>query len=64
MPTSIAVWRDFSVQPLLEITDPEFAHWYGLGVFWALYGDEQGLGSPSRPASPSASQPMSHRPLM
>jgi hypothetical protein len=44
MPTSIAVWRDFSVQPLLEITDPEFAHWYGLGVWWAMYGEQQGNG--------------------
>ena len=44
MPTCVTVRRDFVVQPLLEIEDPEFAHWYSLGVWWALYGDEQGHG--------------------
>ena len=44
MPATIAVRRGFCVEPLLELTDSEFAHWYSLGVFWALYGDEQGLG--------------------
>jgi len=33
---AITVTRNFSVCPLLEIEDPEFAHWYGFGVFWAL----------------------------
>ncbi len=42
MPTLIPVTRSFSVQPLLEINDPVFAHWYELGVFWAMYGDFQG----------------------
>jgi hypothetical protein len=32
------------VCPLLAIEDPEFAHWYGLGVWWAMYGDQQGTG--------------------
>lgn len=44
MPTLIPVSRSFSVQPLVEINDPEFAHWYELGVFWAMYGDYQGNG--------------------
>ncbi len=44
MPTLIAVTRTFNVPGLLDINDPEFAHWYGLGVFWAMYGDEQGNG--------------------
>lgn len=44
MPTTITVRRNFSVQSLLDIEDPEFAHWYGLGVFWAMYGDQQGNG--------------------
>lgn len=42
--TAISVTRNFSVCPLLDIEDPVFAHWYGLGVFWAMYGDEQGTG--------------------
>ncbi len=29
---------------LLDIEDQEFAHWYSLGVFWAMYGDQQGNG--------------------
>ena len=41
---AISVTRNFSVCPLLAIEDPEFAHWYGLGTFWAMYGDEQGSG--------------------
>ncbi len=41
---AITVTRNFSVCPLLAIEDPEFAHWYGLGVWWAMYGDEQGHG--------------------
>ncbi len=44
MPTLIPVTRSFSVQPLVDINDPDFAHWYELGVFWAMYGDEQGRG--------------------
>jgi hypothetical protein len=42
--TAISVARRFSVEPLLEITDPEFGRQYGMGVWWALYGDEQGKG--------------------
>lgn len=30
-----------AVTPLLDIRDPQFAHWYELGMFWSLYGDEQ-----------------------
>lgn len=41
---AIAVTRNFSVCPLLDIEDPEFAHWYSLGVFWAMHGDQQGKG--------------------
>lgn len=44
MPTTVSVARRFSVEPLLEITDPEFAHQYSLGLWWALYGDYQGNG--------------------
>jgi hypothetical protein len=44
MPTTVAVRRNFSVVALLDIEDPEFAHYYGLGVYWAMYGDEQGNG--------------------
>ena len=44
MPTAIAIRRGFSVQSLMNIDDPEFAHWYGLGVWWAMYGDDQGNG--------------------
>ncbi len=44
MPTCITVRRNFVVPSLLEITDPDFAHQYSLGLWWALYGDEQGKG--------------------
>ena len=44
MPTCITVRRNFVVPSLLEITDPEFGRQYGMGVWWALYGDEQGKG--------------------
>ena len=44
MPTIISVTRRLSVEPLLDINDPEFARWYSHGVFWAMYGDYQGLG--------------------
>ena len=44
MPDVIAVTRRLSVVPLVEITDPEFGRQYELGVWWALYGDEQGKG--------------------
>ena len=40
----IQITRTVSVCPLLAITDPEFARWYSNGVFWAMYGDEQGNG--------------------
>ena len=42
--TVISVTRRFSVEPLLVIENSEFAHWYGLGVFWSMYGDQQGNG--------------------
>ncbi len=44
MPTRLTVTHTLSVIPLLEITDPDFAKAYELGVWWALYGDEQGKG--------------------
>jgi len=42
--TRIAVTRTFSVESLLVIENSEFGHWYSLGVYWALYGDQQGNG--------------------
>src|SRR5438046_228801 len=44
MPTLVTIRRNFVVQSLLEIEDEEFAHWYGLGVYWAMWGDCQGHG--------------------
>lgn len=44
MPTLVTVRRNFVVTSLLEIENPEFAHWYELGVFWSLYGEQQGIG--------------------
>ncbi len=44
MPTVISVTRSFSVPTLFDIEDAEFAHQYGLGVWWAMYGDDQGNG--------------------
>ncbi len=44
MPDVIMVTKNLSVASLVEITDPEFAREYTLGVWWALYGDEQGKG--------------------
>lgn len=44
MPTLIPVTRSFSVQALLDIEDADFAHQYGLGMWWAMYGDYQGNG--------------------
>ena len=41
---SICVTRSFAVEPLLDIHNAEFAHWYELGVWWAMYGEEQGKG--------------------
>ncbi|MBA2284290.1 MAG: hypothetical protein H0W02_02285 [Ktedonobacteraceae bacterium] len=41
---SIHVTRSFAVEPLLDIHNDEFAHWYELGVWWAMYGEEQGKG--------------------
>ncbi len=40
----ISVTRSFSVPVLLDIENPEFARLYELGVFWAMYGEEQGDG--------------------
>jgi hypothetical protein len=44
MPTTITVNKKLTVLALLDIEDAEFAHKYGLGVWWAMYGDEQGNG--------------------
>jgi hypothetical protein len=38
------ITRNLSVCPLVDITDPDFEHQYQLGVWWAIYGDEQGKG--------------------
>src|SRR5260370_5139654 len=40
----LTIKPDFLVAPLLSIENKEFAHWYELGAWWALYGDEQGRG--------------------
>lgn len=45
MPTSVQVTSKLTVQALLDIDNAEFAHWYELGVWWAMYGDEQGRGA-------------------
>ncbi len=44
MPTVISVTHGFSVPALFDIADAEFAQQYGLGVWWAIYGDDQGNG--------------------
>jgi hypothetical protein len=44
MPTLIAINRKLHVRSLFDIENPIFGHWYGLGVWWALYGDYQGYG--------------------
>src|SRR5258706_6636081 len=44
MPNQITVRRNLVVESLLDINDPAFAHWYELGVYWAMYGDGQGSG--------------------
>jgi hypothetical protein len=42
--TLIVVKRNLSVQSLIKIESPEFAKQYSMGVWWAMYGDEQGQG--------------------
>jgi hypothetical protein len=44
MPTQLRITSKLRVQALLDIDNAEFAHWYELGVWWAMYGDEQGRG--------------------
>jgi hypothetical protein len=44
MPTTVRVTSKLTVQALLDIDNAEFAHWYELGVWWAMYGEEQGRG--------------------
>jgi hypothetical protein len=44
MATSISVTSKLTVPALLEVNDAEFKHWYELGVWWAIYGDGQGIG--------------------
>ncbi len=44
MTTLISVTRNWQLEALLEIENPEFQHWYELGVWWAMYGEEQGKG--------------------
>jgi hypothetical protein len=44
MSTLIAVNRKLKIEALLDIENPEFGHWYELGVWWALYGEQQGNG--------------------
>jgi hypothetical protein len=44
MTTLVSVTRKLSVEALLHIHNPQFKHWYELGVWWAMYGDEQGKG--------------------
>lgn len=45
MATTVRVTSKLRVQALLDIDNAEFAHWYELGVWWAMYGDEQGRGA-------------------
>jgi hypothetical protein len=40
----LTITRNLSVEPLLNITDPEFEHQYKLGIWWAIYGNDQGNG--------------------
>jgi hypothetical protein len=40
----LTITRTLSIEPLVHMTDPEFEHQYKLGVWWAIYGDEQGNG--------------------
>lgn len=44
MATIVSVTRKLDVPALLTINDAAFKHWYELGVWWAMYGDEQGNG--------------------
>ena len=44
MLATLLITHNFSIEPLVNITDPDFAKAYELGVWWALYGDEQGKG--------------------
>jgi hypothetical protein len=44
MPNLITVRRNFVVPALLEIEDQDFAHWYSLGMYWAMFGDSQAQG--------------------
>src|SRR6266567_5846701 len=44
MPTQVRVTSKLRVQESLDIDNAEFAHWYELGVWWAIYSDEQGKG--------------------
>ena len=45
MTALISVTRNWQLEALLEIENPEFQHWYEFGVWWAMYGDEQGKRS-------------------
>lgn len=45
MPTSVWVTSKLTVQERLDIDKAEFAHWYELGVWWTMYGEEQGRGT-------------------
>jgi len=44
MPTHVRVTSRLTVQALLDIDNAEFARWYELGVWWAMYGEPQGCG--------------------
>jgi len=44
MATPITVTKQLTVEATIAIECPEFAHWYELGVWWAMYGDGQGKG--------------------
>ncbi len=44
MTTLISVTRKLQVEALVRIENKSFEHWYELGVWWALWGDEQGKG--------------------
>jgi hypothetical protein len=44
MSALLTISRTLSVVPIIDIRNQDFARWYSSGVFWALYGDEQGHG--------------------
>jgi hypothetical protein len=40
----VPITETLSVVPLLDLVYPSFTQWYSWGVWWAIYGDQQGDG--------------------